>query len=352
MANQENELLGRLDRFCDAVPRAAARPEELGDYVLFVRNGEAGWPFYARPRVGVTAPPAAADITTVRARQRELGLPESFEWIHEINPDLLAVARSAGLGVRQAPLMVLDPTALPPVDRFADRPVRLLDPDSPDFAADLTTWFTIAQAAFAPSDGTGTGLPTVGADTPEIVTVTFPTVDNGGPGGGASDPAGQPAPASGGLATAAPAAPPDSIEPLATTAPAASPVAAAAADPALPDTLVDHERSAIAAGSHTIALAGLPSAELPAGGQPAAVGSLNRVDDVAEIVGVGTVAPARRQGLASAITAALARHALAAGVDLIFLAAGDDDVAMLYHRLGFRRVGTSCIAEPTAHPGG
>ncbi|MFV2105114.1 GNAT family N-acetyltransferase [Micromonospora sp. LOL_015] len=316
MANQENELLGRLDRFCDAVPRAAARPEELGDYVLFVRNGEAGWPFYARPRVGVTAPPAAADITTVRARQRELGLPESFEWIHEINPDLLAVARSAGLGVRQAPLMVLDPTALPPVGRFADRPVRLLDPDSPGFAADLTTWFTIAQAAFAPSDGTGTGLPTVGADTPEIVTVTFPTVDSGSPGGGAGG-------------------------------------------PALPDTLVDRERSAIAAGSHTIALAGLPSAGLPSAGLPsaglpsagqlAAVGSLNRVDDVAEIVGVGTVAPARRQGLASAITAALARHALAAGVDLIFLAAGDDDVAMLYHRLGFRRVGTSCIAEPTAH---
>ncbi|MFV2096722.1 GNAT family N-acetyltransferase [Micromonospora sp. LOL_014] len=349
MANQENELLGRLDRFCDAVPRAAARPEELGDYVLFVRNGEAGWPFYARPRVGVTAPPAAADITTVRARQRELGLPESFEWIHEINPDLLAVARSAGLGVRQAPLMVLDPTALPPVGRFADRPVRLLDPDSPDFAADLTTWFTIAQAAFAPSDGTGTGLPAVGADTPEIVTVTFPTVDSGSPGGGAGGAAGPPAPAPGGLATTAPAAPPDSIEPLATTGPTASPVAAATDDPALPDTLVDRERSAIAAGSHTIALAGLPSAGLPSAGQLAAVGSLNRVDDVAEIVGVGTVAPARRQGLASAITAALARHALAAGVDLIFLAAGDDDVAMLYHRLGFRRVGTSCIAEPTAH---
>ncbi|WFE20964.1 GNAT family N-acetyltransferase [Solwaraspora sp. WMMD937] len=331
MANQENELLGRLDRFCDAVPRAAAHPEELGDYVLFVRNGEAGWPFYARPRVGVTAPPAAADITTVRARQRELGLPESFEWIHEINPDLLAVARSAGLGVRQAPLMVLDPAVLPPVDRFADRPVRLLDPDSSDFAADLTTWFTIARAAFAASDGTGTGLPTVGADTPEIVTVTFPTVDNGGPGGGAPDLTGQPTPAPGRLATTAPAA---------------------TADPILPDALVDHERSAIAAGSHTIALAGLPSAELPAGGQPAAVGSLNRVDDVAEIVGVGTVAPARRQGLASAVTAALARHALATGVDLIFLAAGDDDVAMLYHRLGFRRVGTSCIADPTAHPGG
>ncbi|WBB94927.1 MULTISPECIES: GNAT family N-acetyltransferase [unclassified Solwaraspora] len=328
MANQENALLDRLDRFCDAVPRAAARPEELGDYVLFVRKEEAGWPFYARPRVGVTAPPAAADITTVRARQRELGLPESFGWIHEINPDLLAVARSAGLGVRQAPLMVLDPTALPPVDRFADRPVRLLDPDSFGFAADLTTWFTIAQAAFGPSGGTGTGLPTVGADAPEIVTVTFPTVDNGGPGVGAPDPAGQPAPASGGLATAAPPAP-------------------TIVDPALPDALVEHERSAIADGSHTIALAGLP-----AGGQPAAVGSLNRVDDVAEIVGVGTVAPARRQGLASAVTAALARHALATGVDLIFLAAGDDDVAMLYHRLGFRRVGTSCVAEPTAHPGG
>ncbi|WP_326552869.1 GNAT family N-acetyltransferase [Micromonospora sp. NBC_01813] len=333
MANQENALLDRLDRFCDAVPRAAAHPEELGEYVLFVRKEEGGWPFYARPRRGAAAAPAAADITTVRARQRELGLPESFEWIHEIHPDLLAVARSAGLHVQQAPLMVLDPDALPPVERFADLHVRLLDPDSPGFVADLAAWFIVARAAFtppsgplsaAPTDSTA-ALPTVGVTTPELVTVTFPTVDSG-----VTHSQQEP--------TNAPPAPTDPT----------------GAD-LLPESLVAQERLAISFGVRRIALADqpVPGTADPAPGTAdpavvgaAAVGSLNRVDDVAEIVGVGTLPRARRRGLASAVTATLARRALADGVDLVFLAAGDDDIAVLYHRLGFRRIGTACIAAP------
>jgi hypothetical protein len=39
---------------------------------------------------------------------------------------------------------------------------------------------------------------------------------------------------------------------------------------------------------------------------------------------------------------------LTTGADLIFLSAGDDDVARLYTRVGFRRLGTACIAEPAA----
>ncbi|MFV2022103.1 GNAT family N-acetyltransferase [Micromonospora sp. LOL_023] len=331
MATQENALLDRLDRFCDAVPRAAAHPEELGEYVLFVRKEAGGWPFYARPRRGAAAAPAAADITTVRARQRELGLPESFEWIHEIHPDLLAVARSAGLHVQQAPLMVLDPDALPPAAHFADLHVRLLDPDSPGFVADLAAWFIVARAAFAPLSGplsaaptdSAAALPTVGAATPELVTVTFPTVDSG--------------------VTRSQQEP--------TTAPSAP------ADPPgvdlVPESLVAQERLAISFGVRRIALADHPTpaaADLTSAGltavSAAAVGSLNRVDDVAEIVGVGTLPQARRRGLASAITDTLARRALADGVDLVFLAAGDDDIAVLYHRLGFRRIGTACIATP------
>ena len=38
--------------------------------------------------------------------------------------------------------------------------------------------------------------------------------------------------------------------------------------------------------------------------------------------------------------------ALQDGADLVFLSAGDDDVARLYSKVGFRRVGTACIAEP------
>ncbi|WFE29336.1 GNAT family N-acetyltransferase [Solwaraspora sp. WMMD791] len=348
MANQEDRLLDRLDRFCDAVPRAAARPEELGDYVLFVRREEGGWPFYARPRRGAAAPPAAADITTVRARQRELGLPESFEWIHEIRPDLLAVARAAGLGVHQAPLMVLDPAALPadsPADSPADPPaVRLLDPDSPGFETDLAAWFAVAQAAFNPVSTADGPLPTTSADAPEIVTVTFPTVDSGDRAPGTEWPTTGATAAV--LATAANG--PDAAS-AAAQAPATEATQTAAATHTttatdlLPATLVRHEGDAIRSGIHRIALATLPGRT-----DPVAVGSVNRVDDVAEIVGVGTLPAARRQGLASAVTVTLARQALADGVDLVFLAAGSDDVAMLYHRLGFRRVGTACIASPTA----
>lgn len=33
--------------------------------------------------------------------------------------------------------------------------------------------------------------------------------------------------------------------------------------------------------------------------------------------------------------------------ELVFLSAGDDDVARVYARLGFRRIGTALIAEPS-----
>ena len=51
--------------------------------------------------------------------------------MHERTPELLAVARSAGLAVLEAPLMVLDPAALPDPATLSDVPVRMLDPDAP-----------------------------------------------------------------------------------------------------------------------------------------------------------------------------------------------------------------------------
>jgi ribosomal protein S18 acetylase RimI-like enzyme len=79
-----------------------------------------------------------------------------------------------------------------------------------------------------------------------------------------------------------------------------------------------------------------------------ASGVLQRVDDVAEVAGVGTLPTERRRGLGAAVTAALTGHALDSGADLVLLSAASDDVARLYARLGFRRVGTACIAEPAA----
>lgn len=270
------DLFDRLERFCDAVPRDVSHTEEFGGLVLFVRAG-AGWPFYARPRPDAPAP-SAADISGVRQRQRDLGLPEAFEWIHDTHPDLLPVARSAGLAVLEAPLMVLDPAALPPETAFADAaPVRLLDPDDPGFAADLAAVRAVADVAFR-TPGTSRG------------------------------PAG--------------------------------PAFRDAALPDLPSEAVAQEASRMRDGRSLAALVAEP------GLGAVASGTGLRVETVAEIAGIGTLPAARRRGHAAAITAALARHLLAAGADLVFLSACNEEIARIYLRLGFRRIGTTCLAEP------
>ena len=100
------EGIERIDAFCDAVPRRRARAFEHGPLVLFVPTGP-GWPYYARPKRGPRPPVTAADIRTVRARQRELIIPESFEWIEQFAPEMAAAASGAGLEVHAHPLMVL-----------------------------------------------------------------------------------------------------------------------------------------------------------------------------------------------------------------------------------------------------
>lgn len=79
---------------------------------------------------------------------------------------------------------------------------------------------------------------------------------------------------------------------------------------------------------------------------PAAAGQVQRAGDVAELVGIGTVAAYRGRGLGAAVTALLARVARAAGVDVVFLAAGSADATRVYERVGFRRVGECGIAAP------
>ncbi|MFI7077314.1 GNAT family N-acetyltransferase [Micromonospora sp. NPDC049903] len=270
------DLLDRLERFYDAVPRDAARAEEHGGCVLFVREGP-GWPFYARPRLGADRPPSLADLTTVRNRQRELGLPEALEWVHEINPDLLAVARSAGLGVLEAPLMVLDPEAVGDPATYTDVPVRMLAAAAPDLAADVAARRAVAAVGFA-APGTSRG--------------------------------------------------------------AGGPAERDAAMIGLDVAALDEERARIADGSRLSALA-----ETPTEGALAS-GMAMRVGDVAEIAGVATLPSARRRGLAAAVTATLARALLADGTGLVFLSAGSEEIARVYLRVGFRRIGTACIAEP------
>jgi hypothetical protein len=134
--------LERIEAYYDAAPRGAARVEEIGPFTLFVSTGP--WPYYARPRLGLEHAFTADEVEAVRARQRELGVPEAFEWVHETTPSLLA---AMSLPVMQAPLMVLAGA----VPAAADAEVRMIDADDP-----------LLDAAVAAQDrgfgGTGEGV--------------------------------------------------------------------------------------------------------------------------------------------------------------------------------------------------
>ncbi|MFJ9829236.1 GNAT family N-acetyltransferase [Streptomyces sp. NPDC101160] len=110
-------MLTRLESYYDSVPRSAARAEEFGPLTLFVREG-VGWPYYARPTLGHAGEVPVETVEKVRARQRELGVPEAFEWVAETTPGLRSAIEASGLVVHEHPLMVLaepgeEPPALP-----------------------------------------------------------------------------------------------------------------------------------------------------------------------------------------------------------------------------------------------
>ena len=122
-------LLERIEAYADAAPRPAADVEERGALTLFVSR--IPWRFYGRPRLGLTEDVGADDVVAVRARQRELGVREAFEWVHETTPSLAGAAAAAGLEVIQVPLLALDPAALAPAgaDGAIGADLRMLDPD-------------------------------------------------------------------------------------------------------------------------------------------------------------------------------------------------------------------------------
>jgi ribosomal protein S18 acetylase RimI-like enzyme len=79
---------------------------------------------------------------------------------------------------------------------------------------------------------------------------------------------------------------------------------------------------------------------------PVATGSYQPVGNVSEVAGVGTLPAYRRRGLGAAVTGLLVEDARRRGIQTIFLTAGSEDVARIYHQLGFRRIATGCIASP------
>jgi GNAT superfamily N-acetyltransferase len=83
-------------------------------------------------------------------------------------------------------------------------------------------------------------------------------------------------------------------------------------------------------------------------GEPIAVGSHQPVDvdgtEVSEVVGVATLPRLRGRGVGAGVASALVAHARETA-DVVFLAAGDDDVARVYERVGFARLATTGVAE-------
>jgi ribosomal protein S18 acetylase RimI-like enzyme len=146
-----DSIVERIERYYDAVPRSACRVEEHGPLVLFVNLG-AGWPYYARPRPGDRSRMTARHVGAVRARQRQLGLPEAFEWVAEVTPSLRPAAEAAGLHVHEHPLLVLDRDSWRPAPPPEGVELRRLAPDAPD----LGLARTVANLAFAEA-GTAAG---------------------------------------------------------------------------------------------------------------------------------------------------------------------------------------------------
>ena len=136
-------ILETIETYYDTAPRGNAEAEAHGPFTLFQKAGPDGWDYYVRPRLGLTHDVTREDVDAARARRRELGATESFEWVHETTPSLLAAVRASGLAVERCPLLVLDA----PVRAVAEGvDIRMLSPDD-----DLSPVVAAVHAGF---DGT------------------------------------------------------------------------------------------------------------------------------------------------------------------------------------------------------
>ena len=270
------EVLRRIERYYDAVPRRFARVEELGPFTLFL--GEpAGWVYYGRPRLGAQAPFDAAAVGSAMDRLGRLGLPAVLEWVHETTPDLLDAVRAEGsLDVEEIPLML--------VTKLSGAATR----DLPD----------------------GVSVRMLGDGEPDAVAASRAVADVGFAAAG----------------TAAGAEGPDQRD---------------SAGKAVQQRVLDLIRE----GALRVAVAEHPQHGVLATGRSMPVAG------VTEIVGVATLPSARRQGLGGAVTAALVEDAHLGGVETVFLTASSEDVAQVYRRVGFDRIGTGYTAERLTPPG-
>ena len=188
-------LLGRIEAGYDASPRSRATTEDIGPLTLFLSR--VGWPYYARPRLGLTEPITAAHVSRVRERQRALGVPEAFEWVAEVTPSLLAAAEETGLAVHRYPLMALDARALLNAGVHGSNgapegvSVRVLAPDDPavrDVRRAIHAAFSEEEPGHAPEDDAGAHEPDFVDTNPSRLVGAF--LDGRAVGGGSSMPTG------------------------------------------------------------------------------------------------------------------------------------------------------------------
>jgi ribosomal protein S18 acetylase RimI-like enzyme len=268
-------ILARVDGYLHLVPLSGARAHEIDRFTLF--RSTTAWSYYARPRPpeasGPTTDFTATDIERLWTRCRELRVPLSLEWVHQLAPSLAGAAVAAGLVVVEHPLLVLRPADFRPAAGPAGVSVEIV-------AADRTALVTaraVADVAFG-----------------------VPGTQVGEAGAGERD------------------------------------GTAAKVGAARGNALLERTRNGVT----------VTAVALRDDGRPIASGQHQPVGTVTEVVAVATLPAFRRRGLAAAVTSLLVTDAFERGVDLVMLSAQNDDVARIYERLGFARIGSVAAAEP------
>lgn len=138
--SEHTGLVERLETYYDAAPRSEAQAESVGAFTLFV--GQGTWGYYARPALGQRDDVGVDDVRQVRARQRELDVPQEIEWQPGVTPSLTDACTAAGMTVHRFRLLVNSGSSTSPADVRPDD-VRLASATD-----DLTAWLSVQQQGF------------------------------------------------------------------------------------------------------------------------------------------------------------------------------------------------------------
>lgn len=303
-----DDVLRRCDAYLDAAPREYAEVVDVGPLRAFVSR--APWPYYLRPRseLDLGGPDAVTPDDVVRAAGvlLEHGQAVSVEWVAELVPSLAPALEAAGYAVTLHPLLALDLSTRTPHAGPTSRDHGAVPVTGPGKPAQHHDHADEVRAV----PGAELAHIVLDADSPEVAAALVVS-DLG---------FGEP-----GTAVAVTGVPERDL------------------------AVADEDRLAFVRGRVRDGRSVL--AVLDAG--PAGVvcsGWHQPVDGVTEVVGVATLPAFRRRGFAAHVVSTLLDDAAARGCTLALLSASDDDVARVYERVGFTRIGHAGAAEPTPLP--